>query len=438
MDKLKKTPYIASLVLLGYMPFHIFLSQWLSTYTGGLEAWKIAKDIVLFLFVLFTICLVWVKGKGTKTFNTLVFATSAYALVHIIVWAANPDIYRRSAEVGLIYNMRVPLFAILGYGSVILLPKFVFSSVIKVIVLISTLVAGLGLLQYVLPSEILTHVGYGIERGARAAFYIDDNRSLPIRIMATLREPNALGAYLVLPATALTALLLRTKDSNRRYIFGGALGLHLAAIFLTQSRSAMLAFMVSGALIVWWQYRDWLVARLRRFWPVLAVFVLLMGFGAYASRNTAFFQSYIVHGDKNETADDLDSNDYHALFIKQGLEGIRDEPLGHGPGTAGLASIQNPKGSFLTENYYVQIGYELGIVGLMVFLAINIWLYVKLWLGRRNNPWIYVLLASFWGYVVTNMLLHTWSNEAVAAQWWILAGMAAALAYATRDNAKNS
>jgi len=32
------------------------------------------------------------------------------------------------------------------------------------------------------------------------------------------------------------------------------------------------------------------------------------------------------------------------------------------------------------------------------------------------------LLASFWGLIATNMLLHTWSNEAVAVVWWMLAG----------------
>jgi hypothetical protein len=37
-----------------------------------------------------------------------------------------------------------------------------------------------------------------------------------------------------------------------------------------------------------------------------------------------------------------------------------------------------------------------------------------------------VLLASFWAYVLTNMLLHSWANEAVAVQWWLLAGMAIA------------
>ena len=422
MEKLKKTPYIASLALLGYMPFHIFLSQWLSTYTGGLEVWKIGKDIALFLLVLFTICLVWLKGKSNKIFNTLVFVAAGYAALHILIWVINPDIYRRSAEIGLIYNMRLLLFAILGAGSVIMLPKFVFSSVIKVILIVSTVVASLGLLQYVLPGDLLTHFGYSLDRGARAAFYIDDNHALPVRIMSTLREPNALAAYLLLPSAALGLYALRLRKRRMRIIVSSALAVHLIAIVLTASRSALIGVILALILVLWWQYQDWFVGMIKRFWPVLAVGIVLVASSLFMIRSTAFFDNYIAHSNKNEQVKDLDSNQYHALYIQQGLEGIERKPLGHGPGTAGLASIQNPNGGQLTENYYLQIGFEIGVLGLLMFVAINAWIYMIITKsGVKDIP--VILCASFWGYVVMNMLLHTWSNEAVACQWWTLAGM---------------
>jgi hypothetical protein len=424
MQTLKRIPYSVSLILLAYMPFHILLSQWLSTYTGGLEVWKIAKDVLLLFVVLFTICLVWAQGKGNKAFNLLVGLGTVYGLTHLLLWWAHPNIYSRSAEIGIIYNMRLPMYAVLGYGAWLLYPKFVFSSVIKVILIISTIVATFGVLQYFLPGDLLTHFGYGLDRGVRPAFYIDDNTSLPIRVMSTLREPNALGAYLILPMLALASLILKAKDKQKQVIFGAALAVHLIALVLTQSRSALLGLFAAGSLIVWWQYQTWFARAVKRFWPLLLVLCIAGASGLFAIRNTAFFDSYVVHSNKDEQVQDLDSNDYHSLFIKRGLEGIQDQPLGHGPGTAGLASIQNPKGSFLTENYYVQIGYELGLIGLAMFIGLNAWLYVRVL--KSGNVWAPVVLASFWAYVITNMLLHTWSNEAVAAQWWILAGMLAA------------
>lgn len=421
MQRYLKLPYIACLVLLAYMPFHIFLAQSLSLATGGLEVWKVGKDLFLALAVLFTICLVWWRGKGSKVFNILVILTLVYGGLHLLLWAAKPELHAQSAMLGTIYNARLFLFMLLGYGAVLLLPKFAFSSVLKLVLGVSTAVAALGVLQYFLPHDFLAHFGYSLERGVRPAFAIDDNSAFP-RIMSTLREPNALGAYLVLPLTALCLLLFRIKDAAKRYILFGSLGLHLLALFLTFSRSAWLAAALALALALWWQNKRRVVAQLRRFWPFLVSLVLVIAVIGFTQRNTHFFQQYVIHSNSQEQVQDLDSNDYHSLLVKQGLEGVKDEPLGQGPGTAGIVSIQNPNGGQLTENYYIQIAYEIGVLGAALFIAVNIWLYVLIW--QRRDMHALILCASFWGYVVTNMLLHTWSNEAVAAQWWILAGLA--------------
>lgn len=422
MKILTRFPYAASLFLLVYMPFHIFLSQSLSQLTGGLDVWKIGKDVILFGAIMFTICLVYKQGRQTKAFTLLVLAAILYGLLHVFLWALHPDLFERSAILGIIYNVRLPLLAILGAGSVLLLgSKFVFSSVMKLVVIVSTIVSALGILQYFLPPDVLTHFGYSLERGVRAAFFIDDNPEY-FRIMSTLREPNALGAYLILPTAALLALFIRIKEGSKRQIISGAFGLHVLAIFLTFSRSAWLALALTLLLVLYWQYSTQLHTIIKRLWPAAVAALILVAGAGFMIKDSHFFQQYVIHSNPNETVNDLDSNDYHSLLVKQGLEGMQKEPLGHGPGTAGIVSIQNPDGGQLTENYYVQIGYEVGIFGLLLFISINIWLYLRI---RRSEELIgIVLLASFWGYIVTNMLLHTWSNEAVAAQWWILAGMA--------------
>jgi hypothetical protein len=181
-------------------------------------------------------------------------------------------------------------------------------------------------------------------------------------------------------------------------------------------------------LIGGWLYRRLVVGLIRRWWLVLAVLAVVgLGVG-WSQHNSAFVQEYIIHSNPSETADDLDSNDYHLLLIRQGLEGIADKPLGHGPGTAGIVSIRSGQGQ-LTENYYVQIGYEVGIVGALAFMGATVWLGIRL--HRRHDATGLVLVVTLVGYVVTNMLLHTWSNETVAAQWWLWAGVALALPLAS-------
>jgi len=407
--------------LLAYMPFHIFLSQSLSLLTGGLDEWKIGKDIVLAILCLFTICLVWWRGKATRAFNTLIVGAIVYGFLHILLWILHPHLFAQDAMLGTIYNVRLPLCLIAGFGAVLLVPKFAFSSVLKLVIIISTVVSILGIAQYFLPSDLLTHFGYSIARGARPAFFIDDNPAFP-RIMSTLREPNALGAYLILPAAALAVLFFEVKRSLRKLLVAGVFGLHVVAIILTSSRSAWLAAALAIVLALWWHYKSWVLMVLKRFWPVLVGLVVVCAVGGYMLRDSSFVHQYIVHSNQKRTNSLPDSNGFHTLLVEQGLKGIAKAPFGHGPGTAGLVSIHDPNGGQLTENYYVQIGYEVGIPGLALFIALNAWLYLRIW--RRKDLYAFILCASFWAYVLTNMLLHTWSNEAVAVQWWILAGMA--------------
>lgn len=428
MEILKRIPYFGSLALVAYMPFHIFLAQSISLFTGGLEVWKIGKDVLLILLVLFTICLVFWQGRASKFFKVLVGITVVYGALHLILWAVQPDLFSKTAMLGTVYNVRLLLFAVLGAGAVLLLPKFVFSSVLKIVLGVSTVVALLGVIQYFLPNDFLTHFGYSLERGVRPAFFIDDNPNFP-RIMSTLREPNALGAYLILPLSALTLLFFRLTDKPRRLMVTGMWGIHALALLLTQSRSAWAGAFACVALTVLWHNRSWFREVIKRYWWLWVGLAVVVAGSLFAVRNTYFFQHYIVHSDPNESVQDLDSNDYHSLLVKQGLEGVKDQPLGHGPGTAGIVSIQNPDGGQLTENYYIQVAYEVGILGAALFIGCNIWLYIVLW--RRRDYAALCLCASFWGYMITNMLLHTWSNEAVAAQWWILAGMLAASATQT-------
>lgn len=420
MQTLRRIPYYGFLALLIYMPFHLFLAQSVSLATGGLEVWKVTKDVVLLALVVFTICLVLARREGGRLFYWLLGLSVAYGLLHLVLWAAHSDVFRDSALLGVVYNNRLPCFLLLGYGAHLLNPsKFVFSSILKIVIGVSSVVALLGVLQYLLPKDLLTHVGYSLERGARPAFFIDDNPALP-RIMSTLREPNALGAYLLLPVTILTSLVVKIRDS-RRVLLSGLLLLHGLALFLTFSRSAWLGVFVAAGFVLWWSYKGKVLPAFKQYWLIITVLVLVLLAGGFAVRNTPAFQGYITHATTDET-DDPDSNDHHLQLVREGVEGVVEQPFGHGPGTAGLASIRNPAGGQLTENYYLQIAYEVGVAGLLLFLVITVVVYLQIW--RRGDIIGMVLIASFWGYLLINMLLHTWSNEAVAAQWWLLAGAA--------------
>lgn len=416
----RRLPAAGSLALLAYMPFHIFLSQWLSTFTGGLSGWKIGKDVLTAVLLAVTLVLLWRAHRSTRLFRIVLGLAVVYFVLHVTLWAAHPHIYRTSALLGIVYNNRLFAWLLLGMGARLLWPNFSNRTAVRVVLGASTLVAIFGIVEYFLPSDALTHVGYSVARGVRPVFEIDNKPGL-IRVMSTLRDPNSLGAYLMVPIALLVSEWLRTKGTRRRLLLGSLIAVHALALFWTFSRSAWLGTLVALLFVVWWQYRARLVPMVRRWWPMLAGLLLLASAGIFAERHTHFVKTYVIHSVGKPQAQ-YDSDGFHWLYAKRGLEGIWRNPLGHGPGTAGLASIQNPKGGMLTENYYIQVGYEVGVAGLALFVALNVLVYRAL--RRRGGQLGGVLMAAFWGYVITNMLLHMWSNEAVAAQWWLLAGLA--------------
>jgi len=422
MDKIKRIPAWGMIALLVYMPFHILLSQSLSLATGGLEIWKVAKDALTLLLAVFAVLLVWQQRKSNRLFNILVVLSLVYGLLHLGVWALHPGNNPRTSILGSVYNNRLLWYLLIGFSAGLLVrgSALLERRIIKIILIVSTIVAVLGILQYFLPKDILTHLGYSIERGVKPNFFIDDKPDLP-RVMSTLRDPNSLGAYLILPLSLLAYLFLDKTYLGRRRLLVGLFVLQGVALVLTFSRSAWLGALLSVVLVTVMSYRRAVGGFTKRYWPLIAAFVVGFGLMAFALRDNYVVQNVILHSDESTVAE-LDSNDLHLLYAQRAATAIVAEPGGYGPGTAGLVSIQNPNGGFLTENYYLQIGYEVGVIGLLLFIAVQVIICWQLW--KSKSRLAIVLLASFAGYVVVNMLLHIWTNETVAAWWWLVAGLA--------------
>lgn len=428
---MRSVPLQGVYALLAYMPFHVFVAQSASVLTGGLDVWKAAKDVLT--MALLAVLFIWVLRRGAyKGTAYLWFASLAvgYLLLHWLLYAVYRDTSLGVAALATVYNNRLLWFFGIGLSVALLWgARLPLRRIVKVVLVVSTIVCALGVLQYFLPKDLLTHVGYSLERGARPMFFIDDKPDLP-RIMSTLRDPNSLGAYLLLPITLLTYYWC--KIPRRRILITGMLLLHGLALLLTFSRSAWLAMVVSAAVLLSLLYGRVAFLYARRYALLALAVALFLAGGFYVLRDHYIVQNVIVHSD--ESTVQAGSNDLHWQLVREGAKGALAQPQGHGPGTAGIVSIQNRDGGVLTENYYVQLAYEVGLLGVALFIAFQVLVYRGLH-GRRDGLPL-ALLATFWGYVVTNNLLHTWTNEAVALQWWLLAGLALGASRDARAPAK--
>jgi hypothetical protein len=140
----------------------------------------------------------------------------------------------------------------------------------------------------------------------------------------------------------------------------------------------------------------------------------------------------------------------------QAIDLIRRHPLGMGLGTAGPASnalsdtcvflpqgsdynwarsIQNlcvfvggtrrhPAGRtcdcpVLTENWYLQLGVELGVFGLAFSLLLAIIVLRRFFTVAFRDPKMFVLL-TFFGISVAGLFLHSFEDSAVAYTVWML------------------
>ena len=408
------------MLLFAYMPFHIFFSQWLSTYTGGLEAWKLWKDFFTVFVTILFIATIFILKKQTRLYVWILGLTVLYGFIHLILLFTTDQ----PVDIGLLasaYNLRIFAYVIIGCSLALLLPNTDQAKrFAKILILLSTIVCIVAFLQWLLPKDIMSNFGYSIERGVKPNFFIDDKPDLP-RVFSTLRDPNSLGAFLILPIVLLSQALIGNWKTQRRSLLSGLLLLHILILFLTFSRSTLLAAILAVLSLLVLQNLRLIKNHSRAITAGLVVFLLIFSAVIYIGRDQYVVQNLFFHADESTVL--ADPNEIRVDVVQRGIDGVVDEPLGNGPGSAGLVSTRLKSGGLLTENYFLQIAYEVGIFGFLVFIALLYLIINNLW-RQRDKPLAAALLASFAGLVVANMLFHTWANEAVAISWFLLAGTA--------------
>lgn len=433
--------FLISMFFIVYMPLHVFIAQSASLLTGGLSVWKAGKDVLIVLLVPLLLATAYRRNLFKGKYFWHFALGGAYVLIHLlfVLFDSGDDTY--SAIVGSVYNSRLLAFLLLGLvvGTAKLGERYL-KWLLTLAVLIASAVALFGVLQYFLPPDLLTHVGYSLERGVKPLFFIDDKPDFP-RVMSTLKDPNSLGAYLIAPILLCGYSYFKRQVNEKLFIRPfkqGTLlcltGIMLLALGLTFSRGAVIAMTLSTVTLLYIVTGQRVLSFVKKRWIYILASLLLVLFFAFLIRNTYVFQNVFFHADQATVLED--PNELRVSLFRNVVDDIGRTPLGHGPGTAGLVSINNPKGGVLTENYYVQIAYEVGWLGLTLFVAILSLIACQLYKIARKSPASAVLFASLIGYLFYSLLIHLWSNEAVALQWWLLAGVV--LGLSKNDSKKQS
>jgi len=267
--------------------------------------------------------------------------------------------------------------------------------------------------QFLLPYDFLRHFGYGAHT-IPAYQTVDANLDYR-RIQSTLRGANPLGAYLILILPAMAIVLSRWRVLRIGGLIAGAI-----TLFYSYSRSAYIGTGLAFGALAGWLPKNSLWPRRKALIVALGVVVAVVGL--YSLRYNQTTQDTLLHTSNNSTSS-LSSNEARVVAIKSGANDVLNQPFGRGPGTAGPASFRNDHPARIAENYYLQIGQEVGVLGILIFLGINFLIARRLWF-QRSTSLSKILLASLVGLTFVNLLSHAWTDDTLAYLWWGLAGIA--------------
>ncbi len=428
---LSKYLYGLVIIVVALVPFHGFLTTWAGSFFGGLLLWRAWKELLVLVCLVLAVILL-VRDRALREWIFTKNRPLVVLVVIFVIWqfvAALLGGQNTSATVlGLVIQLRLlVIFALAAIAA-----YYIHTSQIrfnKLILIPAGAVVVFGLLQmFVLPYDFLQHFGYEKNVSIPPFFTIDEQLD-QIRIASTLRGPNPLGVYLILPITLLISQLTFFIKKTRRQEVNSIRGRILASCFLllasfvvlygSHSRGAWLG--LAAALGVWF------VLILPKKATVIVIagcagLLLAASLGVYQFSHTDFVQDVVLH-DNPEEGGAVSSNQGHLDSLRAGFDNIAERPiLGCGAGCAGPASVHGGGGARLSENYFIQTAEESGIVGLLLLTSIFIYV-AQLLYQKKNDPFARVLLASFIGISVASLTAHAWADDTIAYIWWAIAGL---------------
>ncbi len=407
------------------VPFHAFLTVWAGASFGSYTVWRAWPEILLGVLVVLAVVVVWRRPEQFKVLrrDPLLACIGAYAALHVAIglWALVAQRVNLIALLdGLVLNLRPVLFLAVGW-IVGLQNGWLHQNWRKVLIVPATVVVVFGLLQiFVLPPDFLRHFGYGPV--TIPAYETVDQKLDYVRVQSTLRGANPLGAYVVVALVALAAVGWRRRTTWIKGLLAADVVGAIVVLMYTYSRSAYLGAATALGVFAWLSIKN---HRMKQYLVLGATTVLLFGAGVTITlRNNDHIQNTFFHTDEHSQSAHS-SNQDRSSALQNGLRDMVHQPLGTGPGTAGPASVHNNHTVRLAENYFLQIGQEVGWLGLGLFVVISLLVAAKLW-AQKTDPLARLLLASLVGITLVNMLSHAWTDETLAIIWWSLAGVALA------------
>lgn len=419
---------LASVIAL--MPFSAALTVWAGSNIGQYRLIQLWKEFLLIWVFVYLLVKLWnsrvkplIKLKQPMIVLIILYAALTLSYGVFAYFSGRVDI--DALIFSLITNLRFLLIFACAFLLATELPNWWNNRVEAIVLVPAAIVVGFAIFQVtILPFNFLENFGYS--KFTILPYQFVDNNPEFLRAQSTLRGANPLGAYILMIISLTATWFLVSKKQKQRIKFLVMVGLSFMTLFYTYSRSAYLGCALALIVLAGWYiytHPNYKVFVTHYFVLIFLIFgITATGLFLLAKQNDTV-QNIIFHTRDGSTSP-VSSNEQRLDHLSDAAEDIVREPLGQGPGTAGPASVQNDKQpGRISENYFLQIGQEIGVIGLLLFIGINVLVVKYLWV-LRQNPLAAGLLASFLGITLVNMVSHAWTDDTLALIWWGLAGVA--------------
>lgn len=298
------------------------------------------------LFLLTILIFIWIYKRNDNRylaipstirwpFYTFVIFSLASIIVHLVPISVSIDVLRVVFQ-----PMLFALLTMYLLDDEELLDRFM-----KILIISTIIIAIIGIVQYIFQIESLR--------------WEHKKDTEQFRIVSIFSNPNALGSYLNMMLSFTIAFFLFTKEKKKKLFYLAATAIIFLALLLTFSRGAWIGFFFMVIYLVWMWNKKWLLAL-----PVLLAITPFVMPDSVINRFAKLFDpSYYQM-----------SSEYGRIaFWLEALAKIKENPiLGVGLGMFGdsVPLRHNIPFSTWVDNHFIKLGAEIGIIGLIGFVAL--------------------------------------------------------------------
>lgn len=401
---LARRPQIGVLLFVAAVPFDGLRAS--GRLPPVVDGWKQATILVLLLLTF--VCPSAARATGRRRLPGWVPAFAALASIGIISAAL---VGGTTAMIG----MRISFFDAL---IAVVIWRCPFSrkerdDLISILLAVAIFVSLVGIAQQLVGHEFLRRVGYQYDETIRFA------ANFRLRAFSTFNQPFPFAFYLMLVVLMVTPFALSEPKRLRSKIFFISIPLIAQGIISSYVRAAVLGLAVGLLYLAFHRYKL-LVYGI----PLVIVAALLLPSGSSFTR--AFTNS--------------DSLSARTSSWDTRFEQFLDAPMGSGLGTTGAAAEklaklrhQDEKAIYQPDNSYLKWAFELGILGLWLFVAmlVSMFLFARDVERRSVDPERH-MAAGFCALLLAIMVSSTVATyfEMVPAiqLFWVMTGLVATMA----------